>query len=188
MNRKERRATFKRGNELAHHGLARPQNDGRGILDQVAVGWQHYRQGQFAQAEAVCRKILARDTAQVDAINLLGFVLQASGQHNRAVKFFARLLRPAEEMRRIISTSHCRIRRWNAGIMRPRISHAVSRSVSTRNPPYRSSSKHPPSLAACNALMSLGPDGSPIMNCLAAPVSPVCQAKCFCIACCNRPG
>lgn len=92
MNRKERRATFKRGNELAHHGLARPQNDGRGILDQVAVGWQHYRQGQFAQAEAVCRKILARDTAQVDAINLLGFVLQASGQHNRAVKFFAKAI------------------------------------------------------------------------------------------------
>lgn len=116
MNRKERRATLKRGNELAHNGLARPQNDVRGILGQVAVGWQHYHQGQFPQAEAVCRKILARDTAQVDAIKLLGFVLRASGQHNRAIKVFAKAIEASggnAELHFNIALSYQALERWD---------------------------------------------------------------------------
>jgi len=89
MNRKERRATLKRSNELPHNGFERPQNN----VDQLAAGWQHYCQGQFAQAETVCRNILMRDAAQVDAINLLGLVSQASGQHYRAIKFFAKAIK-----------------------------------------------------------------------------------------------
>lgn len=92
MNRKERRTALKRGKELHLPSMERQQTDALGINDLIAVGWQHYRQAQFAQAEDTCRKILARDPAQLDSLNLLGLMSQASGQHNRAVRLFAKAI------------------------------------------------------------------------------------------------
>jgi Tfp pilus assembly protein PilF len=92
MNRRDRRAALKRGKDLASASTARQHAAAAGIDDLLATAWRHYRQGQFAQAEEVCRHVLARDPAHVDTLNLLGLMSQASGQHGSAVKLFAKAL------------------------------------------------------------------------------------------------
>jgi len=42
--------------------------------------------GQTARAQGVCNQILAREPAHVNALNLLGLILQASGRHKLAAK------------------------------------------------------------------------------------------------------
>lgn len=84
MNRKERRAA-KRTGAVSRPGAAAP-----GIADLLDDARQQYRRGNHAQAEAVCRQILARDSANTDTLNLAGVIAQTTGRHQVAVKMLGR--------------------------------------------------------------------------------------------------
>jgi 2-polyprenyl-3-methyl-5-hydroxy-6-metoxy-1,4-benzoquinol methylase len=89
MNRKERRAANKRGEESARKpnalafGLA-----GVSIADLAAQASRSRAAGRINEAREICRQILARDPANVQSLNLLGLMAQASGDHRAAVKMF----------------------------------------------------------------------------------------------------
>lgn len=88
MNRNERRAALKRGKGLRTSPMAGAPS----IVELISIAGLHYRQGRFAEAEAVCRQILARDPAQAECLNLLGLIAQAGKQHDRAVRFFVKAI------------------------------------------------------------------------------------------------
>jgi len=93
MNRKERRANLKRGRNLAPVAQGGDQHPGHlNAAELAAVARNFYKQGQLAQAENICRKLLASDPANVNSLNLLGLIAQAAGRHNAAVKFFAKAI------------------------------------------------------------------------------------------------
>jgi SAM-dependent methyltransferase len=48
--------------------------------------------GRINEAQEICRQILAREPAHVQALNLLGLMAQASGDHRAAVKMFAKAI------------------------------------------------------------------------------------------------
>lgn len=50
-----------------------------------------HRQGRAAEAQEICRRIPARDPANVH-LNLLGLLAQGSGDHRAAVKMLERAL------------------------------------------------------------------------------------------------
>src|SRR5690349_15938022 len=84
MNRKERRAAKSTG------AVSRPGAPVSGIAALIDEARQQYRHGNHAQAEAVCRQILARDSANTDTLNLAGVIAQATGRHQVAVKMLGR--------------------------------------------------------------------------------------------------
>ncbi|WP_426434842.1 methyltransferase domain-containing protein [Bradyrhizobium genosp. P] len=93
MNRKERRAANKRGDASA----ARPNALGFGsagvsIVDLAATASRLHRAGRSNEAQEICRQILAREPANVQSLNLLGLMAQASGDHRAAVKLFAKAI------------------------------------------------------------------------------------------------
>jgi len=55
----------------------------------MAEARRHYQEGRNAQAEVLCRQVLAREPAHVHSLNLIGVIAQASGRHRLAVKMFA---------------------------------------------------------------------------------------------------
>lgn len=83
MNRRDRRAAVARGKVAASAASA----DLTGLL---AEATRAYQQGQTTQAEVVCRQILARAPAHGGALNLLGILQQASGNHRGAIKSLAK--------------------------------------------------------------------------------------------------
>jgi len=83
MNRRDRRAAVARGKVAASAATA----DLTGLL---AEATRAYQQGQAARAEVVCRQILARAPAHGGALNLLGILQQASGNHRGAIKTLAK--------------------------------------------------------------------------------------------------
>lgn len=93
MNRKERRAAGKRGNEPATRsnalaiGLA-----GASVADLAAEASRLRGIGRIGEAQDVCRQILAREPAHAQTLNLLGLMAQASGDHRAAVKMFAKAI------------------------------------------------------------------------------------------------
>ena len=92
MNRRERRAADKRRDESARRrdtlpGAARP-----GIADLAAEASRLRAAGRIDDARAICRQILAREPAHVPALNLLGLMAQASGDHRGALKHFAKAI------------------------------------------------------------------------------------------------
>ena len=89
MNRKERRAARKQGEASPAPAM---QLAGRGIQELVAAVRENFRKGRPELAEEICQHILAREPKQIDALNFLGLIAQASGEHTRAVKHFARAL------------------------------------------------------------------------------------------------
>ena len=90
MNCKGRRAAAKRGRVLA---FAAPKSgETLSVDDLMAEARQHHQQGHYVQAEAVCRKILAREPGHVHSLNLIGIIAQASGRHRVAIKVLAEAL------------------------------------------------------------------------------------------------
>ncbi len=55
------------------------------------ANWHHQR-GQLQSAQDICDKILAREPSHVNALNLSGLILQASGRHRPAARAFAKAL------------------------------------------------------------------------------------------------
>src|SRR5690349_5944153 len=70
--------------------VSRPGAPVSGIAALIDEARQQYRHGNHAQAEAVCRQILARDSANTDTLNLAGVIAQATGRHQVAVKMLGR--------------------------------------------------------------------------------------------------
>jgi 2-polyprenyl-3-methyl-5-hydroxy-6-metoxy-1,4-benzoquinol methylase len=85
MNRRERRATVARNRTVAGSNSA----DLAALLAQARLA---YQQRQFGQTEAICRKILASNSAHPTALNLLGVTYQATGRHELAVKMLAKAI------------------------------------------------------------------------------------------------
>ena len=81
MNRRERRAAVARDKTTKSAAVA--------ASDLVAEATLAYLQGQFAEAEIVCKRVLARFPNNSANLNILGLVYQASGRHRLAVKSFA---------------------------------------------------------------------------------------------------
>src|SRR5580704_11014446 len=85
MNRRERRATATRAKAATS---AAPAD----IADLMATARRAHREGQSAQAEAVCKQIIACAPEHTAGLNLLGVIYQASGHHRLAVRMFARAI------------------------------------------------------------------------------------------------
>ena len=90
MNRKERRA-------LAKRDPVSPGSHGRsdelpGIADLMGEARRQYQRGNSAQAERLCRQVLARVPAHVHSLNLMGIIAQSSERHQLSVKMFAKAL------------------------------------------------------------------------------------------------
>jgi 2-polyprenyl-3-methyl-5-hydroxy-6-metoxy-1,4-benzoquinol methylase/tetratricopeptide (TPR) repeat protein len=85
MNRRERRAAVARGKATASSKPAE-------MADLMAEATVAYQQGRSAQAEVICRQILARAPAHATALNLLGLLYQASGNHRLALKTLAKAI------------------------------------------------------------------------------------------------
>ena len=93
MNRKERRAAGKRRDELATKPSASAFGAaGLSIVDLAAEASRAYRAGRINQAQEICRQVLAREPAHVQALNLLGLMARGSGDHRGAVKLFAKAI------------------------------------------------------------------------------------------------
>lgn len=85
MNRRERRAAATRAKAATS---AAPAD----IADLMATARRAHREGQSAQAEAVCKQIIACAPEHTAGLNLLGVIYQASGRHRLAVRMFARAI------------------------------------------------------------------------------------------------
>ncbi len=58
----------------------------------MAEAKRAYQQGRSAQAEDICKQILARAPAHTTSLNLLGVINQAAGRHRLAVRMFAKAI------------------------------------------------------------------------------------------------
>lgn len=58
----------------------------------MAQANEAYRERRFAQAEIICKQILARAATHATCLNLLGVVYQTSGRHRPAIKLFAKAI------------------------------------------------------------------------------------------------
>lgn len=80
MSRRDRRAALARGKA----GRAAD------LPELVAKATLAYQEGRLLDAEVVCKQILARDSGQSTALNILGIIYQASGNHRLAAKTLAK--------------------------------------------------------------------------------------------------
>ena len=85
MNRKERRLAAKQ--RPAFSGAVPPS-----ITDLMDEARQKYRQGNGAQAEALCKQVLERVPTHVHSLNLIGIIAQSSGRYQLSLKMFARAI------------------------------------------------------------------------------------------------
>src|SRR3984957_14416269 len=92
MNRKERRAANKRGEESARKPSALTFPAGASIAELAAQASRSRAAGRINEAREICRQILAREPAHVQSLNLLGLMAQASGDHRAAVRMFAKAI------------------------------------------------------------------------------------------------
>jgi SAM-dependent methyltransferase len=91
MNRKERRAGLVSGKSVPSQRFGDPSKEPATAQLLAQAGFLHQR-GQSDQAQQMCVQILAREPAHVNALNLLGVILQASGRHRLAVKNLAKAI------------------------------------------------------------------------------------------------
>jgi 2-polyprenyl-3-methyl-5-hydroxy-6-metoxy-1,4-benzoquinol methylase len=91
MNRKERRAGLASGKSAPSQRFGDPSKEPATARLLAQAGFLHQR-GQSDQAQQICGQILAREPAHVNALNLLGVILQASGRHKLAVKNLAKAI------------------------------------------------------------------------------------------------
>jgi SAM-dependent methyltransferase len=93
MNRKERRAANKRFDEPARRPTPIAFSPTVvSMADLAAEASRSYGEGRFSDAQDICRRILARDPAHVQSLNLLGLMAQASRDHRGALKLFAKAI------------------------------------------------------------------------------------------------
>src|SRR5882757_2751923 len=93
MNRKERRAANKRGDESARRPNALAFGSSAVSIGDLAAEASRARgMGRINEAQEICRQILAREPAHVQSLNLLGLMAQASGDHRGAVKMLAKAI------------------------------------------------------------------------------------------------
>lgn len=91
MNRKVRRANRKQG-AFAPRAAAVGDDQAFTTTDLMAQANWHHQRGQLQSAQDICDKILAREPSHVNALNLSGLILQASGRHRPAARAFAKAL------------------------------------------------------------------------------------------------
>ena len=85
MNRRDRRAALARGKAAA---ISAPAD----IPALVAEATLAYQQRRIADTEVACKQILVRAPAHPEALNILGVVQQASGNHRLAAKTLAKAI------------------------------------------------------------------------------------------------
>ena len=123
MNRSQRRA-LARGKGAAASAPA----DIPALMDEATLA---YRQGQRGEAAALCKQILARAPEHPEALNILGILYQASGNHRLAAKTLAKA-----------------IARERSGRGLPLQHRDVVSSAWTSAPPPRRTSRKPSRLAS----------------------------------------
>jgi 2-polyprenyl-3-methyl-5-hydroxy-6-metoxy-1,4-benzoquinol methylase len=102
MNRKARRAAAKEaGFSLLPAATGRPFEAAKAD-DIYAAAISHYRNGEFVQAENLCRLALNRDPGHMRSLVLLGDIVQQGGRNKLAVK----LLSQALELDRADAAAH----------------------------------------------------------------------------------
>ncbi|MGO9045839.1 MAG: methyltransferase [Xanthobacteraceae bacterium] len=82
MSRRDRRAALARGK-------AQPTAN---LSELSARATLAYQEGRSVDAEVLCKQILALDAAQPTALNILGLLYQASGNHKLAAKTLAKAI------------------------------------------------------------------------------------------------
>jgi SAM-dependent methyltransferase/tetratricopeptide (TPR) repeat protein len=90
MNRKERRAASKRDQRSAVSGSAPARS--RDPDQQVAEARRHYDEGRLAPARTILQDTLARNSAHLASLNLLGLIEQSSGRHAAAVRLIKKAI------------------------------------------------------------------------------------------------
>ena len=92
MNRKERRAANKRDESGKRSPALGFDPASVSIADLAAEAGRLRGMGRMDDAREVCRRILARQPAHVQSLNLLGLMAQAAGDHRGAVKSFTKAI------------------------------------------------------------------------------------------------
>jgi len=92
MNRKARRAGLASSNAALNQRLSDRSSQPAAIAQLMVQARLLHQHGKADQAQDICNKILVREPAHVDALNLLGLILQASGRHKLAVKMLNRAI------------------------------------------------------------------------------------------------
>jgi SAM-dependent methyltransferase len=85
MNRRDRRAALARGKAV----VASTPPDIPALTAEASLA---YQQGRIVDAEVACKQILARAPEHREALNVLGVVYQASGNHRLAAKTLAKAI------------------------------------------------------------------------------------------------
>lgn len=91
MNRKERRAAGKRG-EASGKSAPAYSSAGVSIAGLATEASRFYGMRRFNEAQEICRRILAREPAHVQSLNLLGLMAQSAGDHRAAAKMFTKAI------------------------------------------------------------------------------------------------
>jgi tetratricopeptide (TPR) repeat protein len=108
MNRKERRAARKAGEGAgALPGAAAPA-----ALFGQAI--RHHQRGEWLDAEAYCRAVLAANPMHIGSLHLLGVIAQQRGEHEAAIECFGKVLTVNER----IPECHCDIGRSHEALGR----------------------------------------------------------------------
>jgi 2-polyprenyl-3-methyl-5-hydroxy-6-metoxy-1,4-benzoquinol methylase/tetratricopeptide (TPR) repeat protein len=92
MNRKERRATSKVGGHASPPRAALTAQQDANIAALFTAAVEHDRTGKLAEAERLCRSILARDVKHVPSLVFLARAAQQSGRHRAAIKMLLQAL------------------------------------------------------------------------------------------------
>src|SRR3954464_9224644 len=92
MNRTERRLARKRGQPLTGPAGSSGDSLQPDIAALFASAAECYRNGALAQANDLCRAILARDPNHAQTLNLLGIMAQQAGRNRAAVKLIAQAI------------------------------------------------------------------------------------------------
>ena len=69
---------------------SRPEHAPGALADAVPAAWEQYRAGQVAQAESICRRILAQQPDRPDALHLLGVIANQTGHGEQAIALLSR--------------------------------------------------------------------------------------------------
>ena len=85
MNRRDRRAALARGKA----GAASVPTEIPALAAEATLA---YREGRIVDAEVACKQILVRAPEHPEALNILGVVYQASGNHRLAAKTLAKAI------------------------------------------------------------------------------------------------
>ena len=67
------------------------------IPEAIAAGIAHHRAGRLSEAETIYRKVLAVDSNNPDALNLLGSIAHQAGHYRQAVDYIGRAIESFEQ-------------------------------------------------------------------------------------------